>query len=488
MADFKDPASRLRAPEIAAGDKVPLAAKTAYGLGGVNDIFGHWLYANLSKQALNMYLGLSPILIGNVLMLARLVDAFTDPLSGWLSDNTRSRWGRRRPYILFGSIAAGLALPCLFFVSERWDVSAVWYQNKVFWFMLGSAVLYAPIISLYNMPYASLGNELTPDYHERTSIMAFKAIIQKIAGIYLAGSWMIANLPIFNNPVTGRPDVLVGARWACAIAGLVMIIAGVANFAFVRERYYPRARAQEKIRFWATCRETFRCRPFLVLLAIVGVYAIPTAMVNDLGIYAGTYYVFHGDQARMSEFNFAGSIGYFGCGVIGVLAASWVSRRFGKGRALVFTLATGLLTFGSSWWMYTPHHPWWIVVNTSLTGFSATGFWVVLPSMQVDVIDYDETRSGQRREGAFSSWFSWVMKAGMALSMGLGGYLLVLTGFDATLGGRQSPEAIWWMRFLFATIPVAAFLVALLLLGLYPLTETRMGAIRSQLEAVRGKV
>jgi GPH family glycoside/pentoside/hexuronide:cation symporter len=454
----------------------------------VNDIFGHWLYANLSKQVFNMYLGLSPILIGNVLMIARLVDAFTDPLSGWLSDNTRTRWGRRRPYILFGSVAAGIALPCLFLVSRQWDVSAVWYHNKLFWFMLVSAILYAPIISLYNMPYASLGNELTPDYHERTSVMAFKAIIQKISGIYLAASWMIANLPIFNDPATGKPNVLDGARWACLIAGVVMILAGVANFVFVRERYYTRVQKQEKIGFWETCRETFSCRPFLVLLAIVGIYAIPTAMVNDLGLYSGTYYVFHGDQARMSVYNFWGSWGYFGCGVVGVFVASWISRHFGKRKALLFTLSTGILTFGSSWWMYTPAYPWLVVLNTSLTGFSATGFWVVLPSMSVDVIDYDETRSGKRREGSFSSWFSWVTKAGMALSMGAGGYLLALTGFNAALGGNQTPGAIWWMRFLFAVIPVAAFLTAMFLLGFYPLTQERVHALRLELEARRGKV
>src|SRR5690606_17494712 len=100
-------------------------------LGGVNDIYGHWWYANLANNVFNMHLHFSSVLIGTVLMLARLIDGFTDMLFGWLSDNTRTRWGRRRPYILFGSIAAGIALPCLFLASDSWraQAAAPWHQN-----------------------------------------------------------------------------------------------------------------------------------------------------------------------------------------------------------------------------------------------------------------------------------------------------------------------------------------------------------------------
>jgi GPH family glycoside/pentoside/hexuronide:cation symporter len=205
-------------------------------------------------------------------------------------------------------------------------------------------------------------------------------------------------------------------------------------------------------------------------------------------LFAGTYYVFPGDQAFMSLYYFYASIGYFVCGVLGVFAASWIAKRFGKHTALLFTLATGIFAFGSSWWMYRPGNGWMLVCNTALTGFSATGFWVVLPSMCVDVVDDDELRSGQRREGAFTSWFSWVTKLGMALSMGVTGYLLAATGFDAAAGGNQTPGSIWWIRFLFAAIPVVALLVVLALLAFYPLSRSRMRTIRLELEAKRGKV
>jgi len=166
-----------------------------------------------------------------------------------------------------------------------------------------------------------------------------------------------------------------------------------------------------------------------------------------------------------------------------------VELRFGKPKALTCTLAAGLVAFGSSWWLYNPDYPLLSVVQTGLNGFSATGLWVVLPSMCVDVVDYDELESSQRREGAYSSMFSWVLKFGMSVSMLVMGPLLDnVSGFDAKLGGNQTPEAIFAIRALFTGLPVAALVAALILIQMYPLTRERMQEIRAQLEARRGTV
>jgi GPH family glycoside/pentoside/hexuronide:cation symporter len=411
----------------------------------------------------------------------RLVDAFTDPLFGWISDNTRSRWGRRRPFILFGSIAAGIALPCLFMAQKSWGTEAI------FWFMIISAALYAPIISAYNMPYQSLGSELTPDYHERTSIMGWKAVTQKLSGMLLGGGLWFATRPMFNDPITGKPDVARGAMWAAAIAGGVMILSGLMNFFFVKERYYKKAKDQSKVAF-RSMFSTFTCRPYLVLLGTALVYAVPTGLVGTLGFYVLTYHVYGGDMAASAGVSFWCGVGYAVCGVASVPVASWLSRRVGKRRALTYTLAVGLVAFISSYWLYTPHNPWLSVVANGLNGFSATGLWVILPSMCVDVVDYDEIKSGKRREGAYMSTFSWVLKVGMSASMLVVGPMLDLTGFDAKLEGAQSAGAISWIRLLFAGIPTVALIVAFLLVQIYPLTRERMQKLREDLEAQRGTV
>jgi GPH family glycoside/pentoside/hexuronide:cation symporter len=172
-----------------------------------------------------------------------------------------------------------------------------------------------------------------------------------------------------------------------------------------------------------------------------------------------------------------------------VPVAAGLAKRYGKPRAISCTLMCGVVAFGSSWWLYDPAHPWGSVVQAGLNGFSATGLWVVLPSMCIDVVDYDELQSKQRREGAYSSVFSWVLKFGMSTSMLILGPLLdQLSGFDAKLGGNQTPEALFTMRALFTGIPVAALIAALLLVQLFPLTRERMLQIRTELEARRGTV
>lgn len=471
------------APAPEAEDRVPFLAKFSYAMGGTTDIFGHWLYNSLANPVFNVFLGLSPTQVGIALGLTRFVDAFTDPLFGWISDNTRSKWGRRRPFILFGSILAGFSLPFLFFVSKDWGTT------QIFWFMVLSASLYAPIISAYNMPYQSLGSELTPSYHERTSIMSWKAVTQKTSGMLIGGALWFATRPMFNDPVTGQPDVARGAMWAAAAFGAVMILSGLMNFFFVPERYYEKAKEQAKIGFVSVFRETFRCRPYLILLGIALVYAIPTGLVGTLGFYATTYYVFPGDLARSSEIGFWSGVAYAVMGIMGVPVAAGLSRRYGKKWALSYTLVAGLVAFASSWWLFTPKAPLLSVLCNGLNGFSATGLWVVLPSMCVDIVDYDELSSGKRLEGAFQSTFAWVLKVGMSMSMLVVGPLLdFVTGFDAKLGGNQAPETLLWIRVLFAGIPCAALIVALILVRLFPLTQERMSGIRAELEARRGQV
>jgi glycoside/pentoside/hexuronide:cation symporter, GPH family len=461
---------------------LPLPTKLAYAMGGSTDIFGHWLYNGLKDPVYNVFLGLAPTQVSIVRGTTLLVDACAGLLFGWLSDNTRSRWGRRRPYILVGSILSGLGLPVLFMARPDWSA------DQIFLFMIITATLYAPVIASYNTPYQSLGAELTPEYNERTSVMSYKGVIQKAAGALIGWALWFATLPMFNDPLTGKPDVARGAVWAAAICGGWMIVSGVLNFVFVKERYYERAHAQGRVGFFKMFGDAFQCRPYLVLLGTALVYAIPTGLVGTLGFYALNYHVFRGDIAAAATIGGWSSMAYLGCGILGIVAANRLARAIGKHKTLICTLAIGLVAFGSSWWLYTPSYPILSIVCTGLNGFSATGLWVVLPSMSADVVDFDELSSNKRREGAYTATFSWVMKVGMMFSMLIGGPLLQLTGFDAKLGGNQSPEAILGIRYLFAGIPVAALIIAFLLIQLYPLDTERMNAIRRDLEARRGTV
>ncbi len=162
-------------------DRLSVSTKVFYSLGTAVDMWGLWLYPAVAFAVFNMYLGIQPWLVGLALTLIRVWDAITDPIAGWLSDNLRSKYGRRRPFILIAGIVAGLCLPVLFLVSPSWVGIKFLGVSVVFWYMVVSTMVYMPIVSAFTVPYYSLGAEMSPDYEERTSIMSYRSMAQKVS-------------------------------------------------------------------------------------------------------------------------------------------------------------------------------------------------------------------------------------------------------------------------------------------------------------------
>src|SRR5262245_47327267 len=309
-------------------ERLSTRVKLAFATGGAADILGHWLYFNLADPVYSSYFHLSPTQIGNVKAATLIADAFAGVLFGWLSDNTRSRWGRRRPYILVGSILSGLSLPLLFLPSRSWG------SEQIFAYMLLSAVLYSPLIAAYNSAYQALGAELTPDYHERANVMGYKAIVQKTVGILIGAAVWLSGLPLFRDPATGEIDSGKGAMAACAVAGCLMIASGIINVRYVPERYYATAARQSSVGVLETLRSTFSCKPFLVLLGVGFAYAIPTFAVDPQGYYAGYYYVLqdlhttHSAYGMWGVLKLWGGVRYTLCGIAGEYPAQHTVARF----------------------------------------------------------------------------------------------------------------------------------------------------------------
>ena len=190
---------------VPATGRLPMSQKIGFGLGSILDMWGHWLYPSLAFQVFNIFLHVAPGLISTVQMIKIFIDAGSDAIFGWISDNTRTRYGRRRPFILVGGILAGIGLPLMFAVGRGWT------DTQYFIFMLVSMVIYVPVMSCFNMPWNSLGAEMTPDYHERTTVMAIRNAIQKGPELAMFFAAQFTTLAIFNQP-NGKPDILRGAQ------------------------------------------------------------------------------------------------------------------------------------------------------------------------------------------------------------------------------------------------------------------------------------
>jgi GPH family glycoside/pentoside/hexuronide:cation symporter len=462
--------------------RLPVRQKVGYGLGAFVDMWGHWLYPTLSFQVFIVFLGVAPGLISTVQMIKIFIDAASDALFGWVSDNTRTRFGRRRPFILVGGVLAGVGLPLLFAVGRGWT------DTEYFIFMLATTVLYVPVMSCFNMPWSSLGAEMTPDYHERTTVQSVRNAIQKAPELAMFFAAQFTTLAIFND-AHGKPDILRGAQTYCTILGVIMVVASIAIFLLVKERYYANLvrQKQEKIPFADTLWRTMRCPPFRNVLLMMLSYGIGTAMVASLGYCATVYYVCHGDVALGAKWNTGMGVTGMVFGFLGIPFFSWIARRHGKRRGLALVFVLAIAAFIGDWWLYDPALPVLQLFACGFVAFTGAGFWTLYNSTIGDVVDFDELDTGKRREGSFSACQSWTSKLGIALGVGASGWILQLTGFDSK-SPVQTDHAIFMIRILLSSIPVIGLLVALVAILRFPLTETRMNEIRVALEARRGKV
>jgi len=463
-------------------DVIPVRQKVGYGLGSFIDMWGHWLYQSMAFHVFNVCLHVAPGLISTVLGVKIVVDAISDALFGWISDNTRTRWGRRRPFILVGGVLAGIGLPLMFAVGRGWS------DTQYFLFMLASTTLYVPVMSCFNLPWTSLGAEMTPDYHERTSLMSVRNAIQKIPELAMFVAAQFTTLAIFDG-ADGKPDILRGAQVYTRLLGGLMVIVAILVFCLTRERYYARlvATRRDRVPLKDTLYRTLANREFRRMLGMMMAYLMATAMVSTLGYYATVYFVCGGNLIEATKWNSMMGLSGMVFGLAGIAFAGPVARRRGKRDALIIILVLAIAAFAGDWCFYDPSRPALQLLASGGVAFTSAGFWTIYGSAMADVIDDDELHSGLRREGSFAACAAWISKLGLALGNLGSGWVLQFTGFDAKLPA-QGDNAILQIRILLSGIPMAGLLVALACVWRFGLTEHRVREIRVTLEARRGTV
>lgn len=480
-------------------DRIPFAHKLAYGLGAfVNNL----LAAAIGGMVivLNLGLGMSPALVGLLGALPRLTDALTDPLMGYVSDHTRSRWGRRRPYIFFGAIAAGVIYALL------WQLPRGQSESFYFWFFLVGSIIFYLAYTMFATPWVALGYELTPDFHERTRLMGVQNFLGQLA--YVVSPWFLWIMTYeawFEDQIAGASALAIGI-------GVLAIALGVLPALLLRERFVDPhtgdvapvaavpaaieqvARAAEApappqasvANFFKGLFETVRSGPFLRLCAATFLVFNGFILISSFQFYVIIYYVFGGDQLAGAEIaGYAGSIGAVSTFAV-IAFVTWLGTHLGKRRTFYVSTGISMLGYALKWFVYDPAHPWLVLLPAPLMAFGLGGLFTLMPSMIADVVDLDELKTHERREGMYGSIFWWVVKLGMAAALAGGGLLLDATGFDVDLGGNQSERAILLMRICDAFIPVIASGVAIWAIATYPITEASAHEVRRQLEARRG--
>ena len=461
-------------------DKVRLRDKLVYGAAGPVDIWATWVPLTMAYQVFNMALGLSPALISFSFAIFRIYDALIDPIMGWISDNSRTRWGRRRPYVVVGAVLTGVTFPLIWLVQPGWSHFAM-----TVWLIIAGIVFFT-FATIWNMPYQSMLLEMTGDYNERTSVTSFRAVFQNLASIISSWVWAITQLPFFLDPSTGKHDTLAGIRAVAVVMGILIIALGILPGLLLKERHYGKVEGTKKEKFLPSLKLTLRSKPFLLILAFAVLFSLGTNIPLSFGPYITTFHVCGGDQGDASLITgMAGTIG-LALAIASLPLFNLLSCRIGKTRTLGICVSMQIMAHAGSWWFYNPEFPSLIIVQKALIYISNAGLWVMLPSMVADTVDYDELSTGERREGSFASIFSWILKVSMTLGLALSGPFLEWSGFRIDLGPSQPAEVMDTMRLAFTLLPAFSLLLSGAVLFFYRLGPARMAEIRAELERRRG--
>lgn len=475
-------------PPTSAADRVPLHQKVAYGLGGlVNNLLGGAI-GSLSI-VLNLGLGMNPATIGTIMASSRLTDALADPVMGYITDHTRTRWGRRRPFIVVGAILSGIVFAAM------WQMPSGFSHPFYFWFFLIGTNLFYLMATLYAAPFIALGYEMSADYQERIRIQGYSNFIGQVPWLLLSWSYaFMENKRWFDTNVEG-------ARALAWIMGGVMIAIGVLPGLLCREPVYttsPTSSKAASLRAWSGVSKhtsgffkgfliTLQNRYFLKLTGATFFIFNGFTLIAGLGSYVILFYVFAGDQAHGAKWvGITGTL-LSACTFGAISIVTWMATHWGKRPAFLISTSLAIAGYALKWFCYRPHAPYLLLLPAPLIAFGLGGLFTTVGAMIADVCDQDELQHGQRREGMFGAVYWWTVKLGTAVALVASGYLLNFTGFRQEFGANQSAHSLWLMRVFEIGLPVITYALAILIMWSYDLSPEKVQATREELEKRRGK-
>ena len=460
--------------------RLPLGTKVSYGIGEVVIAIHRSSVLNFLLFFYTNVVMLNPSLAGVALAVGRIWDGVNDPIVGYLSDSTASRFGRRRPYLLASALPLGLSFFLL------WSPPQGMGDLGNFLFLAIAYMLMDACFTLYATPYFALGAELSRDYHERTQVVTTRAVFHSLGAVLtvLCLSKVVGGSPDTLQegaaalPATLPPEVVrAGFTKVGAFLGGLMVLCGL--IAFYGSREVPPTANGEQLScraFFRNLTGTLRNQPFRIIIVTFAVMTLGAAIHQPL-----TLYVFR-DWLKMQQqlptimsFSLVSTILSLGI---------WTrfARRVGKNRAFQVCIGWSIVVLSVFPLLRADMQQQLFYLFIVFAGFGAGGY--VLPvSIAADVIDYDELLSGQRREGAFFGLWTLTIKLVAALAIALVGVALDLIGYVANQ--TQSAFTLWGLKMLYGPVPAFFFFLSWLAFRRFPLTRESHAEIQRQLQERR---
>jgi GPH family glycoside/pentoside/hexuronide:cation symporter len=413
-------------------DRIPFTQLAAYGAGGIIPIALFNVAGILVGLMGNISLGLSAFWLGFILIIPRLWDALSDPIIGHISDNTRTRWGRRRPYLLVGGILVSITFVIMWWIPKGEMVQA-WFPTESSYhafqlvYILFTLLLFFTAVNIFEIPHGALGMEMTTDYHARTRLFSAKSFVGNLFAMSTPWLFAIATMEVFKGPGGNEAD---GMRYVSLMIAAILIPLSFWWFFKLREPGFQKVSKQEKTHFWKDMKLVVSNRNFVMLTLTVFTLAMGFNFVQLLGSYIPIFYVFGGDKvAGATMLGINGTVWAI-TGVLAVFPLNWISPKLGKRNTLIIAMVLMSLAQLSKIVCYNPHYPYLIVIPTVLLSAGMLFFFTLGSSMVGDICDEDELNTGKRSEGSYYAIFWWFIKMGTALASFVAGALIVFTMFD----------------------------------------------------------
>lgn len=441
--------------------QVPLATKVRYGLGELG--------MNLKNEVVNRYLmffyadtlHVGPAAVGLMMLLGKGWDAVTDPAMGYFSDTTRSRWGRRRPYVLLGAVPMGICFYFLF-APPAWLTG-----NALLWYLLGVGLALYTCFTVFTIPYLAWGAELARDYHERTAIVQVRSLCGLVGGI------VGASVPLLL--VSGAVDARSGFAHMGLLLGVGVAAAALVPGLTVRDDSRAGLPDASVGHFLQGLRHTFANRDFRVIFTTFCLMTVSGAMGTAIQIIVVKYRLDLEAQFPLIALTF---------GLAFALSFPvWLglSRRIGKTRAMRIGLMLGCVApFG--WVLVQPGQLGAMLLFMVVAG-AATGCVTLAGSQAIDVVDVDELQTGEQRAGAYFGIWAFGLKLAVAVGQFFAGVLLDLVGYVPE--APQSPQTLWWLVLLVGPLQSVVTFAGLLVFRRIRFEESDVALVQAALAARR---
>jgi GPH family glycoside/pentoside/hexuronide:cation symporter len=465
--------------------KVPFGQKVAFGVGMLaNQMFPAAL--GIFMVVLIQNLGFPTWMYSVLFFLPRVFDSITDPIMGFISDNTKSKWGRRRHYVFIGAVIMGIAYILMWQLHKDDGL-----QYNFIYFLIWSLVFYLGL-TIFSVPYVAMGYEMSDDFHERTNIMAVAQWIGQWAWVIAPWFWVV----MYDESWFESAEVAV--RELAIWVGLVCMLLAMVPAFFIKskstlnEDYTPLnlntigSSLKEILKGF---KEAFRIKQFRKLC--ISTFFIFNAFntVAGFSFFIIVYYLFNGVTGEEGSWiwpTLFGSVGALVTTFLVIPTVARMSKVMGKKKAFIVSQSISIIGYILLWFLFIPGKPYIVLFALPFFSFGIGALFTLMMSMTADVCDLDELNFGHRREGIFGAIYWWMVKFGFAIAGGLSGLIMLAVGFDPDLPA-QPEGAVTGLRIFFSVFPILGTLIAIYVMRDYDLTEERALEISAELKRRKAK-